>query len=140
MAELSNSLQNQATRQKPSKQDEREQVAFEIQFFGEVLQRYPDYVDALKVFGTLLTQQGHYEESLEIDRRVVRLRPNDAVAHYNLACSYCLLNKHDQTLASLRRAFELGYKDFRFLRTDRDLESIRRDRRFKLLLREFAGT
>ncbi len=139
MAEISNSLQNQSSKPKQTRQAETEQTEFEIKFFSDVLERYPDYVDALRVFGNLLTRKGHYEESLEIDRRLVRLRPNDAVAHYNLACSYCLLRKHEQTLTALRKAFELGYNDFRFLRKDRDLESIRQDRRFMVLVREFAG-
>lgn len=139
MAELSNPMQNQAKKPVRSRQDETEQTAFEMKFFSDVLERYPDYVDVLRVFGNLLTKKGHHEESLEVDRRLVRLRPEDATAHYNLACSYCLLRKHEQTLTALRKAFELGYNDFRFLRKDRDLESIRQDRRFKVLVREFAG-
>lgn len=139
MAELSNPMQNQAKKPVRSRQDETEQNEFEMKFFSDVLERYPDYVDVLRVFGNLLTKQGHHEESLEVDRRLVRLRPEDATAHYNLACSYCLLRKHEQTLNALRKAFELGYNDFRFLRKDRDLESIRQDRRFKVLVREFAG-
>lgn len=139
MAELSNPMQNQAKKPVRTRQDETEQTAFEMKFFSDVLERYPDYVDVLRVFGNLLTKKGHHEESLEVDRRLVRLRPEDATAHYNLACSYCLLRKHEQTLTALRKAFELGYNDFRFLRKDRDLESIRQDRRFKVLVREFAG-
>lgn len=139
MAELSNPMQNQAKKPVRSRQDETEQTAFEMKFFSDVLERYPDYVDVLRVFGNLLTRQGHHEESLEVDRRLVRLRPDDATAHYNLACSFCLLRKHEQTLTALRKAFELGYNDFRFLRKDRDLESIRQDRRFKVLVREFSG-
>jgi tetratricopeptide (TPR) repeat protein len=139
MAELSNPMQNQAKKPVRTRQDETEQSEFEMKFFSDVLERYPDYVDVLRVFGNLLTKKGHHEESLEVDRRLVRLRPEDATAHYNLACSYCLLRKHEQTLTALRKAFELGYNDFRFLRKDRDLESIRQDRRFKVLVREFAG-
>lgn len=139
MAELSKPLQNQSKKPHQTKQAENDQHQFEIKFFSDVLERYPDYVDVLRALGNLLTKVGHYDEGLEIDRRLVRLRPDDAVAHYNLACSFCLLRKHEQTLTELRKAFELGYNDFAYLRKDRDLESIRQDRRFMVLVREFAG-
>jgi hypothetical protein len=32
---------------------------------------------------------------------------------------------------------ELGYRDFRYMREDHDLDSIRQDPRFRQLLREF---
>lgn len=138
MAELSKSSLALSQNQPRTKKAESEQTEFEIRFFSDVLERYPDYVEVLRAFGNLLTKQGHYEEGLEVDRRLVRLRPHDAVAHYNLACSYCLLRKHDQTLNVLRKAFELGYDDFAYLRKDRDLESIKNDRRFKKLLGEYV--
>ncbi|HQR07839.1 MAG TPA: hypothetical protein PLN21_13510 [Gemmatales bacterium] len=138
MAGLSKSSLSLSQKQPRTKKAESEQTEFEIKFFSDVLERYPDYVEVLRAFGNLLTKQGHYEEGLEVDRRLVRLRPHDAVAHYNLACSYCLLRKHEQTLIELRKAFELGYVDFAYLRKDRDLESIKNDRRFKKLLGEFV--
>ncbi len=118
---------------------EQSQVDFEMEFFGDILQRHPDYVDALRVMGTLLTMKGRHRDGLEIDRRLVRLRPKDALAHYNLACSYALLKRADPALQALRKALEMGYRDFRYMRQDRDLEYIRSDPRYKQLLREFEA-
>jgi tetratricopeptide (TPR) repeat protein len=115
------------------------QLDFELDFFSAVLQRYPDYVDVLRVLGNLLTLKGRYAEGLQVDRRLVQLRPTDALAHYNLACSYALLKRADQALKTLRRAIELGYRDFRYMREDRDLDAIRQDPRFRQLLREFEN-
>lgn len=114
------------------------QLDFEIDFYGRVLQRYPDYVDVLRVHGNNLTLKGRYAEGLQIDRRLVELRPGDALAHYNLACSLALLKKVDLALKTLRRAMELGYRDFRYMSEDRDLDAVRRDPRFVKLLREFT--
>lgn len=139
MAEVSKSSQALALKHPRSKRAENEQREFETKFFSEVLERYPDYVDVLRAFGNLLTKRGHHQEALEVDRRLVRLRPGDAVAHYNLACSLCLLNRFEQSLVALRKAFELGYHDFAYLRKDRDLDAIKSDKRFQLLVREFAG-
>lgn len=113
------------------------QLEFELEFFGGILERHPDYVDVLRVMGTNLTLKGRYAQGLQVDKRLVQLRPNDALAHYNLACSFALMNRTEQALKTLRRAVELGYRDFRYMREDRDLDSIRHDPRFRQLLREY---
>jgi tetratricopeptide (TPR) repeat protein len=122
-----------------SRPAEQSQLEFELEFFGRILERYPDYVDVLRVQGNNLSLVGRYAECLQIDRRLVRLRPTDPLVHYNLACSYALLNRTEQALKSLRRAIELGYRDFRYLREDRDLDSLRQDPRFRQLLRELEN-
>lgn len=116
---------------------EPNQLDFEIEFFHGILQRYPDYVDVLRVLGNNLTLKGRYVDGLQIDKRLVQLRPADPLAHYNLACSFALLKKNDLALKTLRRAVELGYRDFRYMKEDRDLDAIRHDPRFRQLLREF---
>ncbi len=116
---------------------DQSQVDFEIDFFSGILGRAPDYIDVLRVLGHLLTLKGRFGDGLQVDKRLVGLRPHDPLAHYNLACSYALLKKTDSALKNLRRAIELGYRDFRYMREDRDLESIRRDPRFRQLLRDF---
>ena len=118
---------------------DQHQLDFELEFFGRILERHPDYVDVLRVQGNNLTVKGRYAEGMQIDKRLVQLRPNDPLAHYNLACSYALLKRPEQALKTLRRAVELGYRDFRYMREDRDLESIRHDPRFRQLLREYEN-
>ena len=44
-----------------------------------------------------------------------------------------------QTLKTLRRAIELGYRDFRYMKEDHDLDSIRHDPRFRQLMREYEN-
>ena len=39
--------------------------------------------------------------------------------------------------SELRRAVELGYRDFTFMKQDRDLDPIRKDPRFRALVREY---
>ena len=115
------------------------QADFELEFYQAILKIHPDYVDVLRVLGNLLTLKGKYAEGLAIDKRLVRLRPSDALAHYNLACSYALLKRVDMSLKTLRTAMELGYSDFRYMKEDNDLESIRHDPRFRQMIREFEN-
>ena len=93
----------------------------------------------LRVQGNNLTLKGRFADGLQVDKRLVQLRPNDPLAHYNLACSYALLKRPDHAIKTLRRAVELGYRDFRYMREDRDLDSIRHDPRFRQLLREYEN-
>jgi tetratricopeptide (TPR) repeat protein len=118
---------------------EQSQLDFELGFFSGVLSRNDGYVDVLRAHGNNLTLKGRYCDGLEIDKRLIQLRPRDALAHYNLACSYALLKKPELALKTLRRAVELGYRDFRYMREDRDLDAIRHDPRFRQLLREYEN-
>jgi len=113
------------------------QVDFELDFFSRILERHPLFVEALRCHASNLVARGRYRESLQIERRIIQLRPKDPLAHYNLACSYAVLTQPDMALSTLRKALEFGYRDFRYIRQDRDLDGLRKDPRFKKLLREF---
>ena len=118
---------------------ERPQLDFELEFFGHVLQRVPDFTDVLRAQASNLTTKGLLKEGLKVDQKLVQVRPADPTAHYNLACRYARLKRPDQCLKTLRRAVELGYRDFRYMREDRDLDTVRQDPRFRQLVREYES-
>lgn len=115
----------------------RSQVDFELDFFTRVLNAEPEFHEALRAQAGNMTAKGRLQDGLAVDKRLVSLRPEDPTARYNLACRYALLQQPDLALATLREAIELGYRDFRHMQEDRDLESIRKDPRFRKLLREY---
>jgi tetratricopeptide (TPR) repeat protein len=117
----------------------RSQLDFEIEFFGKLLAILPAYAEVLWVQASNLTTKGRLQDGLAVDQQLVATRPADPTAHYNLACRYALLKQADMALRALRRAVELGYRDFQFMEEDRDLESIRKDPRFRQLVREFRS-
>jgi tetratricopeptide (TPR) repeat protein len=121
------------------RQPDQSQLDFELDFFAHILDHHPDFIDVLRVHGNNLSLKGRYADGLAVDKRLVQLRPDDPLAHYNLACSYALLKKNELALKTLRHAIELGYRDFRYMREDRDLDAIRHDPRFRQLLREFES-
>jgi len=107
---------------------------FEIGLCRAVAEADSSNLRALELLGQALTRAARHQEALEVDLRVTHLRPRDPVAYYNLACSYSNLEDLDGAFTALRRAFDLGYKDYPHLLRDPDLENVRRDRRFKALL------
>lgn len=98
----------------------------EISFLEGLVRRDPKYEDALQVLGEDYSQRGRHQDGLKVDRRLVRLRSNDCYAHYNLACSYARTRKYKPAIASLERALDLGYCDFRWLSRDPDLRELRK--------------
>src|ERR1700677_5013655 len=113
---------------------EQSQIDFELEFLGRILEREPLFVDALRVHADNLAAKGQYGRALQIDRRLVRLAPEDAIAWYNLACSYAVLGMIEPAFSALKRALELGYRFLTRLRRDPDLKALRRDPRFADLL------
>lgn len=118
---------------------DRSQLDFEVDFFQKVLASSPHFTEVLRVQAGNLTTKGRLQDGLAVDKQLVAARPADPTAHYNLACRYALLKQPDLAFGSLRKAIELGYRDFRFMEEDRDLDSIRKDPRFRALVREYRS-
>src|SRR5262249_10514725 len=85
---------------------EQSQIDFEIESIDRVLERDPFFVDGLKAHANNLAAKGQYGRALQIDRRLVRLTPENAVAWYNLACSYTVLGMVEPGFSALQRALE----------------------------------
>lgn len=109
---------------------------FEIGFFEAVLRRNRNYSDVVEILGGLYTKHGRIADGLRMDRRLVRLLPDNATAHYNLACSLALSRRRTDALRSLRQAVALGYRDFDWMQQDPDLESLKNRPAFQALLEE----
>lgn len=116
----------------------RSQVDFDLEFFGRILTRAPEFVDVLRCQGELLTRKGMHDEALRIDRELARLLPDDCIVRYNLACSLALVGDTVEAIDELRAAFERGYDDLGHLEIDSDLDGIRDLPEFQLLLDEFG--
>ena len=109
---------------------------FEIKFYESVLKRNPAYTDVIELLGGLYTKHGRVADGLKMDRRLVRILPENATAHYNLACSLALVKKKADALRSLRQAIELGYRDFDWMQQDPDLEILKDHPQFVALLEQ----
>lgn len=81
-----------------------------------------------------LIQVRRLDEALETCTEVVRTKPDEASAHYNLAGVHALLNRPDDALRSLERDLELGDHDWQYLQSDRWFEGLRADPRFVELI------
>ncbi|MDP2938645.1 MAG: hypothetical protein Q8O13_00970 [Candidatus Omnitrophota bacterium] len=107
---------------------------FEIQFYEGVLNKKPNFIQALFALGDSYTKRGFFEKGLAIDKRLTCLKPEEPIVWYNLACSYALLNDIDKSLEALNKSINLGYNDFDFMLRDPDLKNLQKDSRFVNLI------
>jgi tetratricopeptide (TPR) repeat protein len=109
-------------------------IAWETAFFESILKRDKSYALVIEILGNLYTQQGRIEDGLKMDRRLVRLEPDNSTAHYNLACSLALVKRKPDALRTLKKAIELGYTDYVWMAKDKDLDCIKDHPEFATLL------
>jgi tetratricopeptide (TPR) repeat protein len=106
-------------KRRPRKKD------YEIKFYEGLLKKRPDFTQALSSLGDAYTRRGFYEEGLDVDKRLVALKPEDPIAHYNLACSLSLTNDISQAQSELKKAVFVGYNDLAYILEDADMENLR---------------
>lgn len=111
----------------------RENPDFEIDFFERLVKEDPHFVDALVPLAELYTRKGFHEKALELDLRLSKLKREDPIVHYNLACSFALTGRKKEALQALERAIGLGYDDLNHMKKDADLKSLWEDPRFQSL-------
>jgi tetratricopeptide (TPR) repeat protein len=109
-------------------------TAFDIGFFEAVLRHDRQCVEVIEILGGLYTKLGRIADGLKMDRKLVRLQPSNATAHYNLACSLALSKRNAEALRSLRDAVALGYRDFEWMSHDPDLQGLKRNAEFRALV------
>jgi tetratricopeptide (TPR) repeat protein len=127
---------------------------FAVAFYGAYVGRRPeggaadaggggaehaDHAGALVELGAALSGLGRHAEALDVDRRAAELQPDNPLVQYNLACSLALSGQPAEAVEALERAERCGYDDWEYLARDPDLRSLRRDGRFRALLRRHAG-
>jgi len=109
-------------------------TAFEIGFFESVRRRNPSDTTVIELLGGLYTRQGRIADGLKMDRKLVKLQPGNATAHYNLACSLALLKRQGDALRELQTAVRLGYRDLDWMQQDPDLEALKHRPEFQAML------
>lgn len=115
-------------------EDPPRDTAFEVNFFESVLRHDAQCVEVIEILGGLYTKLGRIADGLRMDRRLVRLQPANATAHYNLACSLALSKRNSDAMRSLRHAIGLGYRDFDWMSHDPDLQGLKRSPEFAAIV------
>ena len=108
----------------------------EIAFLEGLTKRDPQYVEALQLLGDNYTKRDRFHDGLTVDEHLSRLLPEDSMVYYNLACSYSLTDRIDESITALIKAVHLGYDDSQWMDTDPDLNNVRTDPRYQRIRRQ----
>jgi hypothetical protein len=109
-------------------------TAFELGFFESVLRHDPGCTEVIEILGGIYTKVGRIADGLRMDRKLVRLQPDNPTAHYNLACSLALSRRNSDALRALRRAVVLGYRDLEWMSQDPDLQGLKDNPGFEAIV------
>ena len=98
------------------------------------LELNPEDVQALVIGSAALVDIGEQERGLQWADMALAMDPDDARLMYNLACTYALAGRTDEAFSALDQSFDAGWRQRGWIENDSDLESLRDDPRFQVLL------
>jgi non-specific serine/threonine protein kinase len=112
-----------------------------IQALERHLRLVPEDVRARILLASDYAAEGREEEALRDLNLAMTLRTNESVVLYNAACTYCALNRKQDAMDTLVKAWQAGFKDPDWVRRDPDLAILRGEPEFERLYpaKESAG-
>ena len=109
----------------------------------EVIEKHlrdvPEDARARTLLATNYAQLGRTDDANREANLAAALRPNEATVLYNLACVFSMLGRLEDSITSLKRAWDGGFKDPAWARRDPDLTALHGHPEFELLYPESAG-
>jgi hypothetical protein len=111
-------------------------LSFEIAFLEGIYKRDRNDSRTVETLANLYTDAGLFAKGLELDQRHVTLEPQNPTAHYNCACSLSLTGAATEAFEELETALKLGFDGLDWMQKDTDLEALRNDPRWALIMAE----
>jgi serine/threonine protein kinase/tetratricopeptide (TPR) repeat protein len=106
-----------------------------IKALRQQLEIVPEDVRARILLATQLASfKEHEDETIRHLQTAVALRPGDPSTLYNAACTYGVLEKKTEALATLKKAFAAGYSNRDWASRDTDLNCLHDDPEFQKLV------
>ena len=102
-----------------------------VQVLEAQLSKVPEDARARVLLAGDYASMNRPDDAMQEANMAMALRPNDALVMYNVACTFCGLNRKDEALSALRRAYDAGFRDAEWTRRDPDLALLRDDPEFE---------
>ena len=97
------------------------------------LKQVPEDARARILLGGDYADLHRVEDAMRETNLAMTLRANEASILYNAACNYCLLQRKQEAMDALRKAWDAGFKDSIWARRDPDLSLLRDEPEFNRL-------
>jgi serine/threonine protein kinase/Flp pilus assembly protein TadD len=105
-----------------------------LQLTERHIEIHPDDPRALYLGATILVRMGDHNRGFEWARRALELDPEETSILYNVACVYSLLGRTEDAIGCLEKVMTHGTFYKNWAAKDSDLDSLRSDPRFQVLL------
>lgn len=96
----------------------------EIAIFEAQLKKTPEDARIRVLLAADYAYQGRFEDAQRETDLAMALRPDDTMILYNIACTLCEMDKTEEAMAALKKAWETGYRNPVWIRKDPDLEKL----------------
>jgi serine/threonine protein kinase/Tfp pilus assembly protein PilF len=100
------------------------------------LKRVPEDARARTLLAVNYATMGRVDDAAREANLALALRPTEATVLYNIACSFCMLNKKTEALEALTKSWNAGFKDADWARRDPELVLLHGDPEFERLYPE----
>jgi len=108
-----------------------------VNHFSEVLRINPHDGRAHLNLGVALARQGRTAEAIDHYFEASLQDPvNASIAYYNIACEYAKQNKREESIVWLEKAIRKGFRNWKYIKADKDLDNIRSSARYKELIKD----
>jgi tetratricopeptide (TPR) repeat protein len=86
----------------------------------------PGFARAQNDLANIYAKKEEYEKALIHLKKTLEYWPDNAGTYYNIACMYSRLGKLENSMDWLKKAVDRGYNNWRRIKTDSDLENLRK--------------
>jgi len=97
----------------------------------------PYNIRALSLGAGALIQAGDKKRGLEWAQRAMKIDPDEPAILYNVACTYSLAGKYEESIDILEKSMTSGSDRLNWIKHDTDLDPLRKHPRFIALIKKF---
>ncbi|MDO9529564.1 MAG: tetratricopeptide repeat protein [Syntrophales bacterium] len=105
-----------------------------IDEYEKALSIQPDILPVLNNLALVYVQKKDYAKAASVFGKMISIEPDKADNYYNMACMHALQNNINEAMSWLKKAIEKGYDKWDLIKTDGDLESIRKSSDYRELI------
>jgi serine/threonine protein kinase/Tfp pilus assembly protein PilF len=104
-----------------------------IQALETHLREVPEDARARSLVATYYADVGRKEDAMREATMAMTLRPNEAIILYNATCTFCALQRKEEAMDAIGKAWRAGFRDADWVRGDPDLALLHGDPEFERL-------
>jgi len=94
----------------------------------------PDLLRTINALVVIYAENGKFDKAISSLKAMATLKPDDPGIYYNIACMYSRQGNLDKALESLSLSIDKGFTDINLLKSDPDIENIRKTGYYKQLI------